>query len=169
MNIKEKTAYLKGLLKGLDLDKDKKETKLFSAIIDLLEDTSLCIDDLENDMDDVCDQLEIIDEDLAEVENEIFENECDCCCNDDCCCGDDCECGYNCGEDDDVFYEVICPSCKEQICLAEDTLLDEKMDCPNCGELLEFDLEDLADSCNCTCECDHETNCESDHDCDCCD
>ena len=46
MGITEKVAYLKGLAEGLGLDKDSKEGKLFAAIIDVLDDMALEIEDL---------------------------------------------------------------------------------------------------------------------------
>ncbi len=154
MNIKEKAAYVKGLLSGLDLDNNKKETKLLKAMVDLMEDIALSLENLEEDVDDICDQLDVLDEDLAEVEDEIYDDDCDCDCEDEC----DCGCHGN-----ENFYEVVCPSCDEKICLAEETLLDDEMNCPRCGELLEFDLSDL-DGCNCGCEpeCDCECHCDDD-------
>ena len=41
MEITEKVAYLKGLAEGMELDTGKKEGKLLSAIIDVLEDIAL--------------------------------------------------------------------------------------------------------------------------------
>ena len=166
MNIKEKAAYVQGLLSGLELDGDKKETKLLKAMVDLIEDISLSIENLEEDVDDICDQLDVLDEDLAEVEDEIYED-CDCECDDD--CDEDCDCGCN---DDENFYEVICPSCNEKICLSEETLLDDEMNCPGCGELLEFDLSDIDGcdcglDCDCDCGCDRESGCECGPECEC--
>ena len=46
MEIMEKVAYLKGLAEGMELDTEKKEGKLLAAIIDLLEDMALEIEDL---------------------------------------------------------------------------------------------------------------------------
>ena len=34
MELLEKVAYLKGMLNGMDLDSDKKETRLITAMID---------------------------------------------------------------------------------------------------------------------------------------
>ncbi len=42
--------------------------------------------------------------------------------------------------EDDELYEVICPTCNDTICITESILLDGSMECPNCGEFLEFDL-----------------------------
>ena len=36
MSMTEKVAYLRGLLEGMDLDKDKKEVKIIEAVIDVL-------------------------------------------------------------------------------------------------------------------------------------
>ena len=141
MNIREKAAYIKGLISGLEL-KDTKENKILNAIVDWMDDISISISNLDEDVNDICDQLDILDEDLADVEEEVFEDECGCGCN------------------DDAYYEIECPSCGEKICLSEDALLEEKMDCPNCGELLEFDIpeccecDDCEDNCGCECHCD---------------
>ena len=46
-----------------------------------------------------------------------------------------------------------CPKCGDIICLDEDMLDEGEIDCPNCGEKLEFDFED---SCDCGCHHDGE-------------
>ncbi len=38
MTNSEKAAYIRGLMEGMDLDPNAKETKLFNAIVDLLDD-----------------------------------------------------------------------------------------------------------------------------------
>jgi DNA-directed RNA polymerase subunit RPC12/RpoP len=40
------------------------------------------------------------------------------------------------------LYEVICPTCKDKIHLTESMLATGSIDCPGCGEHLEFDLSD---------------------------
>jgi DNA-directed RNA polymerase subunit RPC12/RpoP len=51
-------------------------------------------------------------------------------------------------EDDDTLldteelYEVICPTCKDKIHLTESMLATGSIDCPGCGEHLEFDMSD---------------------------
>ena len=153
MTVKEKAAYVKGLIEGLNLEADKKETKAINAITDWMESISCSFSNLEEDVDDICEQLSIIDEDLCDVENEVFgeDDECD-------------GCGCGCSDDDEEFYEVKCPSCGEVSCFDEETLCDGQIDCPNCGEVLEFDLSDI-EGCNCGCDCDSE--CECDEECEC--
>ena len=166
MNIKEKAAYVKGLISGLELE-DTKEKKVLNAIVDWMDDISISISNLDEDVNDICDQLDILDEDLADVEEEVFEDECGCDCGSKCDCEDcDCECDCDddccCGCNDDAYYEIECPSCGERVCLSEDALLEEKMDCPNCGELLEFDIPEC---CGCECGNDCEDNCGCDCHC----
>ena len=55
------------------------------------------------------------------------------------CYDDDCDC---CDDDDDELYEVVCPSCGDTICLNEGMLEEGSMECPGCGELLEFDFDE---------------------------
>ena len=93
MTVTEKVAYLKGLVEGLDLGKDDKEKKVINAVLDVLEDLALAVSDLDDEMALVTEQLDEVDEDLAELED-IFYDECDDCddCDDDCCC--------DCGDED---------------------------------------------------------------------
>lgn len=130
MTVTEKAAYLKGLAEGLDLDAAKPETKLINAMIDVIDEMALTISDLEDSMDMVVEQLDAVDEDLAEVEDYIFED-------DDFA---DCEGCEGCDGD---YFEVECPACGETICLDESVLNEDSIECPACGETLEFDFDDF--------------------------
>ena len=44
-------------------------------------------------------------------------------------------------EQGEEMYEIECPACHETIYLQESVILDGGVDCPNCGEPLEFDIE----------------------------
>lgn len=136
MTITEKVAHLKGLVEGMDFE-DKKETKVLNEILDVLEDIALTVSDLDDEMSLVTEQLDAVDEDLADLE-EVFYDECDDCC--DC----DCDC------DDDDMYEVECPGCGELVYFDEDIIMEGAAQCPNCGTELEFDI----DECDCDCDCD---------------
>lgn len=138
MTLTEKVAYLKGLAAGLDLDKDSKETKIFEAMFDILEDMALTVSDIDEDLSTVEDLVDAIDEDLDELEEYIYCDEDE---DDFCCCGD---------EDD--LYEVECPSCGEEIYLDDEMLDEEFIECPACGEKLELDID--FDDCDCDCGCD---------------
>lgn len=141
MTLTEKSAYLRGLADGMNLT-DSNNDKLIKAIIETIDEIALSIEDIEVDLDEMEARIDEIDEDLANVEDEFYDDcDCDCCDDDydcDCdCCDDDCDC---CGEDE--FFEVTCPACNEEICVEIDSLDTDSIICPNCGTELEFDFED---------------------------
>ena len=145
MTLTEKVAYLKGLAEGLNLDKDAKETKLFEAMFDILEEMALTVNEIDEDLATVEEYVECIDEDLDELEEFIYEDD------------DFCDCGCDCCDDDDELYEVECPSCGKAIYLDESMFDEEYIECPECGEKLELDIdfEDCDWDCDCDC-CDDE-------------
>ena len=145
MTLTEKIAYIRGLAEGLKLDESKDEVKVLNAIMELLEDMTVAEADLEDLYDEMSEQVDEIDEDLANLEDDYYEDDCDCC---DC----DCDCDDFCDCDDTVYYEVTCGKCGETICLDEDLLLEGEIVCPECGENLEFDFSGLEDECCCHCE-----------------
>ena len=148
MTITEKVAYLKGLMEGLELDTSSKEGKVLKAVVDVLDDMALSVTDIEDDLAELSDQVDEIDEDLSEVEDEGFGDADECCDCDD----DDCDC---CDGDDDDFYEVTCSKCGETTYITGAILDEGKMECPNCGEELEFDVvvDEDEDHCGCGCDC----------------
>jgi formylmethanofuran dehydrogenase subunit E len=75
------------------------------------------------------------DEDWEEDEDEDFDDE-------DWADEEDLEEGFDFGDEDSTIYEVECPVCGEVINFDEDTLEDGAIPCPNCGENLEFSFED---------------------------
>lgn len=130
MTLTEKAAYIKGLADGLNLDADKPETKIINALLDLVDDMALSVCDLEDELALVGEQVDAVDEDLDALESYVYDDDdCDCCCDDDCdCCDDD-------------FFEVECPACGEIINVDEGILESGSIQCPNCNENLEFDIE----------------------------
>lgn len=122
MTITEKAARLKGLIEGMEYDVNTKEGKLFAAIIDLLEDISLSVSDLEDETAALRDYVEEIDEDLGSVESDIYET-------DDECCDDEC--------DDEDCIELTCPACGKKICIDSEDIEDaDTIECPSCKKLL---------------------------------
>ena len=149
MTLTEKVAYLKGLAEGLNLDKDAKETKLFEAMFDILEDMALTVNDIDEDLAAVEELVDCIDEDLDELEDIIYDDDCDCGCGCDCDDDFDCDCGNE-------LYEVECPSCGEAIYLDESMFDEEYIECPECGEKLELDID--FEECDCDCDCCDDEN-----------
>ena len=137
MGITEKVAYLKGLADGLNLDKDSKEGKLFAAIIDVLDDMALEIEDMQELQMELSEGLDAVSDDLEDIEDIVYEEW---------------------EEDDDDYededeedeeeesedcYATTCPTCEEEIFFDESILEEGEVICPNCGERLEFDLESI--------------------------
>ena len=140
MTLSERTAYLKGLMEGMNIDTDTNEGKLFKAIIETLDDMALTVSDVEDVVDAVCDELDSIEEDLDTIEEYLLDEE------------DEDEDEDEEWDDEDEFdfgdetiYEVKCPSCGSVINLDEEMLEAGAIDCPDCGEELEFDIDDEED------------------------
>ena len=150
MTITEKAAYLKGLMDGLNLDTEKAEGKMISAIVDLLGDVTKRLSDVEETTIAISDELDEIEEDLDAIEDYILDEDED---EED---WDDEEWdeedededwdeeGFDFGDEDSIIYEVE-GACGERIAFDEETLEAGSMTCPNCGELLEFSLEEDED------------------------
>ena len=133
METKESLGYLKGLLEGLDLDDDKKDTKVFKAIIDVLENLTEDVEDITEGMEILAEQIDAVDEDLAEVEDYLMdEDECDCDDEDGCSCCDDQE---------ELSFD--CPHCGKTVLVkAADIDYDESPVCEYCGKPFFVDVED---------------------------
>lgn len=144
MTITEKAAYLKGLAEGLDLDKDSKEGKLFAAIIDLLDEMAEEVTSLDEDLVELAEGLDAVSEDLEDVEEIIFGDDYD---EYDECDDDECDCCGHHHDNDDGDFEVSvqCPACDTEFVVDEDALADGEIECPNCGELLEFEFDGYED------------------------
>ena len=151
MTISEKAAYLKGLMDGLKLDTEKPEGQMIASIVELLGDMTKRLTDIEDTTIAISDELDEIEEDLDAIEDYILDEEdedwdeedwdddedwddeqCDC---------EDCEESFCYGDEDSTIYEVQCV-CGEVINFDEETLEKGSMKCPNCGELLEFSVEE---------------------------
>ena len=154
MTISEKSAYLKGLMDGLDLDKEKAEGKLISAIVDLLGDVTKKLTDVENTTIAISDELDEIEEDLDAIEDYILDEEDEDYEDDDYDFedyedededeedfGDE---GFDYGDEDSTIYEVKC-ACGNVITFDEETLEEGSIICEKCGETLEFTFEDDED------------------------
>ena len=128
MEITEKVAYLKGLAEGMELDTAKKEGKLLSAVIDVLEDIALELEELKEAQEELGDGLDAVSDDLEDVEELLYDED------------DEDDDLYEDGIDDESCYATPCPSCEETIYFDDTVLEDGEVICPNCGEKLEFDF-----------------------------
>ena len=113
--IKERVAYLHGLTKGLNVDEHTPEGKVLLNIIDVLNDMAEDVEDIYLQQQDLESYVETLDEDLNDLEDEVYDSNCIC-------------------EDD--LIEMQCPVCHEDVSFEAD-ILDAKEDievtCPHCG------------------------------------
>ena len=132
----EKVTYIKGLADGLDLG-DEKVEKVVRAMIDVMEEMADEIDALNEVIDVMAGQIDEVDQDLGELEEEFYGDDCDCDC--DCDCDDDC-------------FTVECPECGAEIEVDDEMFEEDFIFCPECNTKLEFAF----DECNDDCCCGHE-------------
>ena len=146
MTLSEKAAYLKGLMDGLKLDTEKAEGKMIAAMVELLGDVTKRIADIEETTIAISDELDEIEEDLDAIEDYILDEEDEDYEDEDededwDGWNEDDEEGFDFGDEDSTIYEVTC-ACGEVLNFDEETLEAGSMTCPNCGELLEFSMDD---------------------------
>lgn len=129
MTISEKVAYLKGLAEGLNLDTEKsKEGKLISVMIGILEELAMSVEDLEENALNLGEEIDVLSDDLADVEEVVFEDD-----------GEDDE------DYDDDWFEVECPTCGADILVDDEALADGEVECPSCGTRYAMELSDDED------------------------
>ena len=138
MGISEKVAYLKGLMEGMNLSTDSNEGKLFRAIVDVLDEIALEVEDLTDEVMELGDGLDVISDDLSDVEDVLFDE-------DDFDDYDDEDDEDEDEDDEEECYATTCPECEEEIFFDDSVLEDGKVECPNCGATLEFDPADLVE------------------------
>lgn len=136
IELKKKVAYLQGLAEGLSLENDSKEGKLFTAMMEILDEMAEAISDLAEDQVDLEEYMEAIDQDLGDLEEDYYGETCDC---------DECD-----DEDDEFedmdYVEVECPKCHD-IVRFESSILDDddiiEVTCPNCDEVVYINDDSL--------------------------
>lgn len=115
-SLKEKVSYLQGLIEGLDISEATKEGKAIKVITEILTEMANEVEEISNTQEDIQDYIDSIDEDLSDLEEEVY------------------------GED---FIEVECPRCGETIEVDSSVLDDPDAEivCPECGK--EFTPEEI--------------------------
>lgn len=168
MKLTEKIAYMKGLMDGMELDTSTKEGKAILQMAEVMEEMGVYIDDLQSQIDELTELCDLLDHDLGEVETDLYCHDDD----DDELDFDDLD-DFDLDDDDDddddshfrigrvlpsdfddfayedsddygtEVYVVSCPSCDETVNLTERELEEGSIVCPHCGELLEFNYDDI--------------------------
>ena len=138
MTISEKVAYLKGLAEGLGIDAEQsKEGKIIQAVIGILDEMAMSIEDLEDSVEELGEGLDAISDDLEDVEEVLFEEE-----------DDEDEDEYD-DEDEDGedFFQVECPNCGDDLYIDQSILEAGSIECPGCKGKFALDIDDGCGDC----------------------
>ena len=146
MNITEKAAYIQGLAEGLGLGNETKEEKVISQLLSLVSDMAEQITVLTAEAQELRDYIEEIDQDLGQVEEDLYVTD-----GEEDTFEDEDDEDY---EADGTYYEVECPNCGEKVCF-DDSLTVEELICPACGEKI-TDVELCDGDCDCCEGCENE-------------
>lgn len=160
MTISEKVAYLKGIAAGMSIE-DREDGDLLIAIIDTLSEMADEIEDLGENALDIGDEIDALSDDLADVENIVYDGEFDFFDEDDFDFDvydfddddfDDVE-DYDedeqfgcelCGKHGVSFtVDINCPECDTVLELDEEDVENESVTCPVCDKLIELEIEEV--------------------------
>ena len=145
MELKEKAAYLKGLVEGLGIDESTKEGKVIKAMSELLCEMAQTVDSIDEDITQAYDQINDLSEELEDLEADLYEDD-DADEEEDAESADDTEDEDTEDDNADVasepYYEVACPACGETVYVSEDDLDAGEAICPSCKVAFEVALAD---------------------------
>ncbi len=131
----DKISYLQGLAEGMKLNPEKDSNRLILGILEVLGEVGDSFDALAQSHGELSDYVESIDEDLADLEADLYDDE-----DEDLAEEED---------EDDVagFIEYECPHCGHVIQFDEDDVdFDEESFCPACGKELFPELLDTEEA-----------------------
>jgi formylmethanofuran dehydrogenase subunit E len=119
MDLKEKIAYLKGLIDGHAFDQGNREGQIFVSIAEIFQKLADEIDRLKRLHEEMEDYLESVDEDLNELEEIIYGDEEDL------------------NLEDEEYLEIECTNCHDKVSFEPNAVMNEedlmKVMCPHCG------------------------------------
>jgi DNA-directed RNA polymerase subunit delta len=113
-DLSKKVEYLKGLADGMNLREDKQDQRFLLKILEVLEEVSDVIAELQEGQDEMNEYLENMDEDLSALEDAVFE-------------------------DDDDFSDF--DSLSDQDDMDGESIVE--YECPHCGATTRFDITDF--------------------------
>ena len=145
--MKEKAAYLKGLIDGLGIDETTKEGKVIKAMSELLGELAEAVDGIDADVTRAYDQINDLSEELEDLEADLYEDD-----DTDDADEEEPEDAEDSDDEDDnadvagePYYEVACPACGNTVYVSEDDLDAGEAICPSCNVAFEVALADEDD------------------------
>jgi len=112
--LSEKISFLQGLSEGMNIMDSGPQGKLIMEILDAMSDMVEAVNEIRGEFEDFKIYVESIDNDLMDLQEDLYEEDEDyievTCKN----CGEDVYFEADCLDDEDVI-EVICPKCNEVV------------------------------------------------------
>lgn len=123
-NLSEKISYLVGMSHGLNLTETGPQGRIVAEMVDVLSKMAEELKTLKEDLAEFKEYVECMDDDLLELEEDIYGEE-------------------------EGYLVVKCRKCKQEVCFDQDILEDDdiiEVICPNCNEVVyvndgSFELE----------------------------
>lgn len=136
-------SYVQGLLEGVQNQANSSpESKALHRLVDVVDELVEAVQQLDLLHAELQEYVEAIDEDLNDMELDVYENEAD---------ETDDEMIEVVDEDEAGMVNVVCPDCGEEVMVEMDDLEDEEIEvlCPKCHtalvieDITEADLADM--------------------------
>ena len=138
----DKISYLQGLAEGMKLNPEKDSHRLIQGILEVLGEVGESFEALAESHGELSDYVESVDEDLADLEADLFDDE------DEDLAGDEEEDDAEDGEDPELSGVLLyeCPNCGKTVELDPEELdSEDRHPCPNCGKELFPELPEETD------------------------
>ncbi len=116
----DRISYLQGLAEGMKLNPEKDSHRIILGILEVLGEVGESFDALAESHGELSEYVEAIDEDLADLEADLYDDE------------DEEYAG-----DMEPSIEYVCPHCGATVEIGPDDVdFDEETPCPECGKEL---------------------------------
>jgi hypothetical protein len=124
-DLKEKAAYLRGLVEGTNFTQDEKQKVIWDNLTEFCDEIAENMEELEDSQDEFAEYIEAIDEDLSTLEKFFYESDEN---------AEDTEILFS-PEAEKSVMELSCPFCREEIYF-EDEPGNYEVVCPECGKVV---------------------------------
>lgn len=96
MNLTDKMAYLRGMVDGMELDlTSTKEGKVLGQLLDVMQDLTAYVSDLQTQVDELTEVCDLFDQDLGDLEDIVYDED------------DEDDAYYSCDDDDDFDVTIL--------------------------------------------------------------
>jgi DNA-directed RNA polymerase subunit RPC12/RpoP len=126
---------------GMKIDDSTNEGKLALALLDVLKDVADELDMIDEKIEEMDEELDEMAEIIGDLEEQVEELEAEI-------YGDLDDMGLDGLGFGDDLYEITCSECDNTVSVDMSMLDDGSINCPNCGEKIEFNIDFLGD-CDC--------------------